>query len=261
MSNRTENSFVKKGSFASNGEEINYLYFKPNKTGTYPAIVFHPGNRLFPEDYEWLHKKLVQKGYAVFALYQRGYGSGKNGINDRAGLIQQNDFAKAVQVLQQMEDIQNDRIGLIGHSNGAGMALRIAAINQEIKCVVSMSMISDWGEFVKRLEHHLPDYYKTVCEHFKGSPNENLQAYEERSCIQFANQIHIPVLFVSGNDDVITPTYQTTWMHEALLESGNKSSKLYIVNEVGHFYEKYSFSGYKTEEVGNTIADWIAHVL
>lgn len=248
-------------SFDSNGEKINYLYYMPDKEGPHPAVVFHPGNRLFPDDYEWLYSRLLQKGYAILALYQRGYGSGDDSINDRAGLIQQKDLERAFQVLRQMDGIQKDRIGLIGHSNGAGMSLRLAASNKDVKCAVSMSMISDWGEFVKRLQEHLPHYYKSVCEHFGGNPNENPRAYELRSCIHLADKIDIPVLFVSGNDDAITPTYQTTWMYDRLVETGNKHAKLYIVKEAGHFYEKYSFSGYKTKEVGRTIANWITEVL
>jgi len=249
------------GIFESNDENIQYLFYQLNFESDVPTIVFHPGNRLFPEDYEWLFYPLVENGYNVMALYQRGYGSGKVKVNDRAGLIQQQDLSHAISTVLNMNNVNSNRIGLIGHSNGAGMALRLSAKNSIIKCVVSMSMISDWEEFVKRLEHHLPDYYAKVCQHLGGCPEINPKAYKERSCIHLANNIKIPVLFISGDDDAITPTYQSTWMYEKLIKAGNKQSEFLTVQGAGHFYEKYSFSGYKTNYVARGIVSWLEKVL
>jgi dipeptidyl aminopeptidase/acylaminoacyl peptidase len=243
--------------FSSEGEKINYVLYKPEDNSTFPSILFHPGNRLFPEDYEWLHKGLVQNGYLVMAICQRGYGSGEKGINDRAGVVQQKDLSKALKILKGLKWVQKNRIGAIGHSNGAGLCLRTAAFNKDVKCVVALSQVSDWAEFVSRTERYLPDYYNLICEEFGGRPLINPEPYKTRSCLHLADQIIVPVYIIVGAEDTITPPYLSRWMYNALISSGNKQVDFSVLEGVGHFFEKHSFSGYKTGEVLKIVLDWL----
>ena len=55
---------------------INCLLYRPDgEARVRPAVFLVPGRPLFPTDYEWLIRPLVEKGLAVVGIYQRGYGS------------------------------------------------------------------------------------------------------------------------------------------------------------------------------------------
>jgi dipeptidyl aminopeptidase/acylaminoacyl peptidase len=243
--------------FESEGEKINYILYRPAGRKTFSSILFHPGNKVIPEDYDWLNEGLALNGYLVMAIAQRGYGSGKRCVNDRAGAIQQKDLSNALSILKKIEGADKDRIGAIGHSNGAGLSLRLAAYTKDVKCVVALSMVSDWAEFVRRAEEYLPDYYKLICEEFGGSPSQNPEAYQIRSCLHLADKIRVPVYIIVGAEDTTTPAYLSKWMYDALKNCGNNNVDFLILEEAGHFYENSSFSGYKTQEVQELVLKWL----
>lgn len=244
------------------GVEINCkkLIPKVSNKENIPAVLFEPGNRCTPDDYMWLLKPMVESGWLVLAIYQRGYGSGEPDINDRGGPIQQKDLKLALHLLRSEEIVDISRIAMVGHSNGGHMIQRLAA-EDEVKCLVPMSQVSDWARFVGGAKDYMPDYYNTVINEFNGSPEENYQVYRERSCIHLADKIKVPVLSVVGEDDTITPVHLTRNMHEAIMANGNVKAELAIIPGVGHFYEVYAFDGYKTEEVANTVVNWLQKTL
>lgn len=249
-------------SFTSfDGETINYLKLlhETNKKSM-PSVLFHPGNRCTPDDYLWLLGPLAEAGYVVIGLYQRGYGSGVKGINDRGGKIQQQDHQVALNYLKDMPEVDQTRIALVGHSNGGHMVQRLAT-KEPVKCVVALSQICDWGLFVSSTKEYMPDYYYQVTKEFGGSPEDNPEPYKERSCLHLADKIKIPVLAIVGSDDTTTPIHLTRLMHDALRKGGNKKSEMVVVPDVGHFYERYSFNGYKTSEVAQVVVDWLGRTL
>jgi len=239
------------------GETINYLMLVPESdNGSLPAVLFHPGNRCRPDDYMWLLEPLVKAGYLVFGVYQRGYGSGLPGVNDRGGKIQQKDLELALNCLKSMAEVNHSRIALIGHSNGGHMVQRLAA-KEQVKCVVALSQICDWSLFISSCKDYLPDYYRQVISEFGGPPESNPEPYKERSCLHLAGDIKVPVLAIVGGDDTTTPIHLTELMYEALKESGNDKAEMVVIPNAGHFYEDYSFAGYKTSEVSEIVVNWL----
>lgn len=249
---------TEKLSFLSfDGETINYLKLMPSNTDhKLPAILFEPGNRMTSDDYMWLLKPLAKCGWLVYAIYQRGYGSGVPDTNDRGGPIQQLDLQHALACLRSDVDADAERIAMVGHSNGGHMIQRLAA-EEKVKCLVPISQVSDWGIFVAAAKEYLPDYYKVVTKEFGGSPAEHPEPYRVRSCLHLADKIKLPVLAIVGGDDTITPPHLTRLMHEALLAAGNTQSEMIIVPDVGHFFEVYAFNGYATDLVAKIIVDWL----
>jgi len=253
----------KKGNLSFNsfdGKKINCLKLEPEltklKESSVPGVLFHPGNRCTPDDYMWLLEPLVNAGYLVLGVYQRGYGSGEPGINDRGGQIQQKDFELALNYLKSIPEVDQTRIALIGHSNGGHMVQRIAA-KERVKCVVALSQICDWSLFISSCKDYLPDYYQQVINEFGGPPETNPEPYRERSCLHLASDTKVPVLAIVGGDDTTTPIHLTKLMYEALRKSGNDKAEMVVIPNVGHFYEEYSFSGYKTSEVSEKVINWL----
>lgn len=241
---------------------INILKLIPEEavTGKNPSVLFEPGNRCTPDDYQWLLEPLCQAGYLVYGIYQRGYGSGTPEVNDRGGLIQQKDMQLALQLLKQDPLADVDRIACVGHSNGGHMVQQLST-KEKFKCGVAMSQISDWALFVGSSKTYLPDYYAQVTADFGGSPEINPQPYIDRSCLHLAKDILIPILAICGGDDSTTPPHLSRMMYEELKKHGNEGAELIIVPGVGHFYEVYAFNGYLTNTVAEKVLKWLMETL
>lgn len=242
---------------AVDGVRINYLRFEPEKgQAKIPGVLFEPGNRCTADDYRWIAEAIAREGYVVYDIYQRGYGSGTPGVNDRGGLIQQGDFREAWQILRKDPRVDPNRIAIGGHSNGCHISLRTAAL-VPVKCCFAMSQVCDWSIFVKGCEAYYPDYYKEIVAEFGGTPDNNPGPYQERSNLYLADRIKCPVLNLVGGDDTICPPHLTRMMHEALVATGNTKSEMCVIDGVGHFYERYAFDGYKLEETAATVCDFL----
>lgn len=187
----------------------------------YPCLVIYQGyqcHRGIPENYAvWL-----QMGYAVFAVDTRGQ-TGETGnrlASDRGsvkgwmtqgvleteqfyGLAMTMDAWKALQWVSAQPEIDAERIGVYGTSQGGGLALQMAALS-EVPCVAvanvpnlchlefalmnSTGSVSEIAEFVARNPGALEQMLTTL------SYFDNLN---------LAEKINIPVLYSAGFKDLI----------------------------------------------------------
>ncbi|MDN4525174.1 acetylxylan esterase [Fictibacillus fluitans] len=138
------------------GAEIRGYYARPKKMGIYPGLVWYHGyNYSFDggihETVNWaLH------GYAVFGMLARGQqGSEDNMVSSHGhssgwltkGVLDKEtyyyrgvymDAVRAVEVLSRFEEVDHKRIGVIGGSQGGGIALAAAALSPIPAVVVSI---------------------------------------------------------------------------------------------------------------------------
>lgn len=256
---------------APDGVKINYLRFVPediDERGKAPGICFQPGNRCTADHYRWICEAIAREGYVVYDIHPRGYGSGTPAENDRGGPIQQADFRQLLDILREDPNVDPARIAIGGHSNGGHITLRTAALDDAesrgvppLKGVFALSQVADWARFVGGAKYYYPDYYELIVEEFGGAPEENPQPYLDRSSVHLADKIKCPVFNLVGDDDTTCPPHLTRSMYEALLASGNDKAELFTISEVGHFYEKYSFDGYKLEETAMAVVDFLKRTI
>ena len=82
---------------------------------------------------------LALKGIASFRFNFRGVGRSEGRFVQ--GLGEQEDIRAAVSSLRMAEDIDMDRIGLVGYSFGAGVALSVAPGDERVQAVAAISPI------------------------------------------------------------------------------------------------------------------------
>ncbi|MDX1436144.1 MAG: alpha/beta fold hydrolase, partial [Anaerolineales bacterium] len=86
--------------------------------------------------------RLAEAGYAVLAIDMRGHGETNDNINwTDAGT----DHQQAINYLAGLGDVDPDRIGIMGGSIGANMALRAGATREGIRTVVLLSPGLDYA--------------------------------------------------------------------------------------------------------------------
>ena len=168
--------------FALPSKESNHTitgtFTKPFGDGVFPAIVLIAGSG--PNDRDetiFDHKPflvisdhLSKNGFAVFRYDKRGVG-GSTGNFKQATI---NDFAQdaslVVEFLKQRKDIDDTKIGLLGHSEGGLVASMVASNNKDISFVILMAspgikgieIVLDQNKFSMLQQRFEPDVIREV---------------------------------------------------------------------------------------------------
>ena len=134
--------------------------FEPKKSGKYPAIFFlhaEDGLQSRKSLYERYAKKAASAGYSVFLIYyfdRTGTSvADKNTVNQQNFIAWMRTVADAVTFAAARPKVDSQRIGLLGISVGATLALSIATQDPRIGAVVEFSgeMPDLAAQFMKRM--------------------------------------------------------------------------------------------------------------
>jgi uncharacterized protein len=110
----------------------------PNKPGPHPVVVMLHGSGPQNRSFGFITNFIARHGIAALAYDKRGVGAStgdwrKSSFDDLAG-----DALAGVQFLHGHKEINSKQIGLVGASQGGGIAHRAAARSSEIAFVVSV---------------------------------------------------------------------------------------------------------------------------
>lgn len=122
-------------------------YWAPLQTGAPGVILVHMrgGNKGTWGD---MPKQLVEEGFAVIAIDLRGHGesidpAGRrldlNALKEADYLAMLGDIAAAHRLFEQRNAVDADRVGLVGASIGANLAMMYAAGDLRVRTVVALS--------------------------------------------------------------------------------------------------------------------------
>jgi pimeloyl-ACP methyl ester carboxylesterase len=269
------------------GEDINI----PSKNGTIraslfnnleksPAVILITGSgansyrscweKDNTEFWKPLTELLYNEGYTVLLLEKRGINGSaghweKQSFEDRA-----NDVKDAIDYLKSRNDIEHNRIGLIGHSQG-GWIVQLSSVmyRDDIEYIVNLA-----GPSISVMEQVLDDYkgeYKIA-----GFTNEKIQKKIEGQrnileivkkispIIQFGNISHIigydseyirknitvPIFAVYAENDVLVlPERNKKLLEEGLRISKNNSYEIYTVSNADHRFKIFDTSDGKLKDV------------
>lgn len=137
-------------SFESNGDKVQALLRLPvnsNSSSGSPGIVLLPGATVSKEGEQGLAVELSKMGYATLTLDQRNLG-GINAVKDlelfKADLepvqyLMVYDALKAADVLAAQQEIDPEKLAIIGESNGGRFAILVCALDSSLKGVIGIS--------------------------------------------------------------------------------------------------------------------------
>ena len=160
--------------FPYNVEEVKFRNEKDNITlaGTltypkenkkYPAVVLITGSGAQNRDEEIFNHKpflviadhLTKNGFAVLRFDDRGFGESEGNYSLATTMDFAEDVRAAVNFLKTRNEIDNQRIGLIGHSEGGMIASIIASTNDDIAFIVLMAAPGVPGDSILYLQTEL----------------------------------------------------------------------------------------------------------
>lgn len=123
------------------GEEV------PEGGGDLPAVLFcspepHLGGTMLSPVVETLTREVTPRGFVSVRFNYRGVGESRG--ENALGQGQVSDALAAVEMLREWPGVDERRIGIVGYSYGASIALRAAAQQpQGVRAVVAVSPILD----------------------------------------------------------------------------------------------------------------------
>ncbi|NVK25445.1 MAG: S9 family peptidase, partial [Gammaproteobacteria bacterium] len=187
---------------AEDGQTLHYRIFEPvgfkGKRPTINYVYGGPGVQRVTNTWSVrnaLIQHLVQKGYVVFQLDNRGsYQRGKkfeDPIYKHLGEIELVDQLTGVDYLKTLDIVDPDRIGIYGHSYGGYMTIMgMFKAPDVFKVGVSGAPVTDWG---------LYDTHYT--ERYAGHPGKDNQDYVISNVFKYADGLKGDMLIYHGMAD------------------------------------------------------------
>jgi len=195
--------------------------YRPIEPKTNTGVIILPGWNGTLKDVSYYTPAFSDDHY-VLALSMRGFPGA--GGTDQCGLKQPDDVAKAIDWLVNNTPVEKGNVFLFGYSQGGQVALLTAARDGvNISGVVALSPATDilrWGSTTN--DSDIPNYVRYIC-------NFGVN----RSPVDYAMNINVPVMLVHGKEDKRVPPEQSTIMAEALAKYGSEV-ELYLVKGVTH---------------------------
>ncbi|MDJ0537027.1 MAG: prolyl oligopeptidase family serine peptidase [Xenococcaceae cyanobacterium MO_207.B15] len=281
--------------FESNGVRIYGTLTLPNRTEKSPACLFIGGS--FPQtrdgnldnsQTDWFPtplpernlfrdeaKILEREGIATFRYDKRGCGESEGDFNSTSLFDLVSDAFWAWQWLRGVPEIDTERIGVLGQSEGAVIALMLAAQEPDICFYIwqggiynNLEQIIKWqAEGFWKLDRTKIDNFKQnvplmywlykqiddLVASAKGGENffrlgdedwsknlylQNLKEHFDNPPSAFVDKVKCPVLILHGERDHNTPSKEALLMLEALLKAGNKNVTTHIFPGLDHSFRR-----------------------
>ena len=207
----------------SDGLKVKGLLAEPIADGKYEGIIYLRGGMqhigmVRPSRIA----QLASNGFVVFAPYYR-VNRGGEGRVEFAG-PDRLDAVNAVDVLKQSKKMITDRIHLFAFSRGGIMALWTAILRKDITSVVTWAGVSD----VVFTYHERQDMRRMMRRVIGGTPNNNPDAYRERTALFRINELNAPVLIIHGMLDEHVSFEQAVLLENALQRYDKKYETWYF---------------------------------
>ena len=265
--------------------------------GRHPAVVTITGSGLQDRDefipyaggirlYREIADTLGRRGIAVLRLDDRGMGASTGSAAGVTSEAFADDIRAAIAYLRTRKDIDPDRIGVIGHSEGGSIAPMIAATDPRLKAMVVMAGSGEKGIEISMAQNKfLVDHDTTLTPTKRDSILRAARASldpenQKDPWVKFwmsydpaptARQVKAPVLILQGATDRQVPADQAEKLAALVRAGGNSDVTVRVLPDVNHLfvddpsgdfraYDKLKSNRISKAALG-TLADWLTNKL
>jgi dipeptidyl aminopeptidase/acylaminoacyl peptidase len=209
-----------------------------------PLIVFvHGGvHGNFNTSYVNVLRELLQQGYAVLAPEYRGssgYGKAFWRLIDYGGLETEDVFAGKQWMVENHDNIDADRVGIMGWSHGGMITLmNLFAHPKDYKVGYAGVPVSD---LVARMGYKGDGYRRLFSAdyHIGKTAEEDVEEYRRRSPAWQADKLATPLLIHTTTNDEDVNALEVEHLIKALTAAGKKFEyKIYKDAPGGHYFNR-----------------------
>lgn len=252
-----------------------------------------PFNRYRP--FRQIADTLSRRGIAVLRVDDRSVGcSGGGALKDTPLHERADDTRASLDFLRTRKDIDPNRYSLLGLSEGANIAVLIAATDPSIKAIAVLAATATpgWDVYVSQQRQLIQNdifaeeerirlaagvdtetILTTRTEQFRrevaqGKWGPWWQSFITFNARNYAGDVSCPVLIVHGDRDTNVPVEHAALLAEAMIEGGNKDVTVKILENHNHllledpdgFFRRYTELLYRTNQLSPyvlaLIGDW-----
>ncbi len=199
-----------------------------------PAIVWLHGavpNGATLDSFDPAIQYFAGNGFVVLAPnYRPSGGFGPQVATADSGRDIADDVAAAAEYLKGLEDVDPDRVCVLGTSFGGYAALRTITTH----CTAFAAAVDLCGACdLSALYQDKPEQRPVITAFLGGAPEQQPERYREESPVNQVDRIRIPVLVIHGTADKTIPYQQSETLVRAL-ERARKRHKLITYKGVDH---------------------------
>lgn len=240
----------------------------PATAGRHPAFVLLPGTGPYDRSggglMAWLSVWMGRGGMATLRFDKRGVGKSGGSYADATAVDFLLDGDRAVNYLSGRPEVDPLRMGILGHSEGALLAARIALENRHVRGLILMASPSvrmfpdmaleqaDSLEISREWDENASRSYRKSLESIREAMQKKMLFFEfggERLCLdvmdsyfrwpdplEIARMVRVPVLIMHGGEDRIVPLLHSYNLNNALARGGNLKTSMAIFPQLDHFF-------------------------
>jgi hypothetical protein len=194
---------------------------------------------------------LTRRGVAVLRLDDRGVGSSTGEFNKATTGDFADDVRAALAYLRQRPDLDGERLGIVGHSEGGVVAVMVAAEDPSLKALV---LLATPGTNLRSIVAYQMRYWlerdptipfaareRAVVDQLArwdvvADANPRLKSSRVYDPIPAAKRISTPVLILHGSSDRQVPPKHAERLAKALRQGGNADVTTCLVPHVDHLF-------------------------
>lgn len=216
--------------YTFNDQNVEALIFRPVKEVTSaPGMLLIPGYQRTVFDFLHLGGRLAGEGFVSIAISQPGFGR-SGGTPDYVGPATMRTVVDAFERLKKLPEVDDDRLGVYGHSRGGMAASLLAVYRPDLKAAV--------------LAAGIYDFLLAFCDADPGI-RDNMaletgmrdRAIRTRSSILQMEDLRAAVLILHGEKDVNVSVKQA-WVLRDKLQALGKTHQAEIYPDLDHFFRK-----------------------
>lgn len=235
------------------GREIEYVVIGSPDSGR-AMIYLHGGpESMFERSHSPILEQLVDNDVLVIAPNIRGsegYGRCFIGLDD--GNRRTDALADVIALrehVQARHGLDDDKIGIMGHSYGGFMTLMAISHHPGLwACAVDIAGMSHLGNFLKTA----PAWRRRLRAMEYGDAATHADFFDDTAPLNKAGEIRCPLLILHGDSDTRVPTTESLAMAEAMAAE-NRDVELRWIEGEGHFLTRRT----STECAASTIVEFV----
>ena len=244
----------------NNSEMLSGVLRIPDEQGVFPAVIichtFHDNkdNELIFS----LWDDLSRAGFVCLRFDFSGRGESQGDFKDLTISQEINDLKAAFNFLDRHEQVDSDRIGILGHSMGGIDAILFAAKHKKTASIAALSTRSDTKEFI---DSYFDDYQQKLWKqrgyvqmHNKSEISADfLRDAEKHSITEEIKKIECPILMVHGTDETRVPFEDA----RELFNHAKEQKKLELIEGADHHFT----AGAHRQELLDAVIGWFNRTL
>jgi dipeptidyl aminopeptidase/acylaminoacyl peptidase len=208
---------------------------RPPGRGPFPTVLVHPEEEATASDMHGVIWDLAARGYVAIAADYRRRIDGRFRPSMFAWRST-GDLTLVLDATRAYPQVDQNRIGLVGFSEGAVVSLLMAAHDPDrVKVVVAYYPITDFPHWYagersglsSRIMFALARWQLRV-ESGASTDDEFQTSLRLASPIYMAEYVHAPVLFAHGDQDTLLPLEESERMAERLKATGDTTEVLVV---------------------------------